>query len=63
MRVRDFLIEQQKARADQSHFGEKELDIIIILVRGFAKMLSCHNKSKGSLRNGDDNGNSNAKNK
>ena len=62
MRVGDFLIEQQKARANQRHFSEKKLDIIIILMRSFAKMLSCHNKSIGSLRNGDDNGNNNAKN-
>ena len=49
MRLRGFLIEQQKARANRRHFGEKKLDIINILVRDFAKMLSCHNKSIGSL--------------
>ena len=60
MRVRGFLIEQQKARANQRHFSEKKLHIIIIFVQDFAKMLSCHNKSIGSLRNADENGNNNA---
>ena len=46
LRVRDFLIVQHRACANQRHFGGKKPDTIVIFVRGFAKMLSCQNKSR-----------------
>ena len=41
----DFLIEQQRARAWQ-----EKRDTVVILVQGFAKMLSCQNKSTTQLQ-------------
>ena len=46
-RVRDSLIEQHWAHAKKpASFWREKRDTVVILVRGFAKLLSCQNKSR-----------------